>query len=320
MYNYNLLIKGALDIKQTNNEINTYRLSKKQCDFYSESPIFILRAFATAGIRLEFFTYEKKISFEYKATKFYWEHIFFDIYENDVYSDTITEKDNSLSGKVTYNIKHKGKTKITIYLPYTCDIILKNLSFGEIEYLPKENIDYLALGDSITQGMGSKKASFTYPSILADKLNLNFLNQGVGSFYFCADSLDNLNLSPKLITVLYGANDYYLISTNKKSFEQVINEIHLYFEKLAELYPDSKIYVITPIWCGNEEKSKEFNIGYEKLRKCIKKEAELKNFNVIEGLDLIPHNEKFYCDASLVHPNAEGYNLLADNLLKKINI
>ena len=223
MYQWGKLIKGAVRMEETQRGILARRFTEKQLAFYaSVSEISYVRAAGSAGIRMDFITEAPEISFAYETTAFCRDSLYFDIYENGVLCGVAKEPDRNAKGSVMYKKHAQGKARITICFPYTCDIALTDVCLGEVEYIPDEKINYLALGDSITQGMDAKNASFHYPAILSRHFGWNYVNHGVGGFYFDPDSLDKeLPFRPDVITVAYGTNDCHLINVGERTYESV---------------------------------------------------------------------------------------------------
>lgn len=319
MYQWGKLLKGAVWIEETQTGILARRFTEKQLAFYaSVSQASYVRAAGCAGIRMDFITETPEISFAYETTAFCRDSLYFDIYENGVLCGVAKEPDKSPSGRVVYRKHTPGKTRITVYFPYTCDIALQDVSLGEIEYVPDEKINYLALGDSITQGMDAKNSSFHYPAILARYFGWNYLNHGVGGFYFDPDSLDaELPFKPDIITVAYGTNDYHLISVGEKTYEGVKKSVRAFFDKLIALYPQACIYVITPIWRAAEYENADIASGMQRIRSFLKKEATSRGWNVIDGEKLVSHDSGFFGD-KVLHPNEIGFMEYAMHMIPQI--
>ncbi|MBU5451488.1 SGNH/GDSL hydrolase family protein [Acetivibrio sp. MSJd-27] len=319
MYQWGKLLKGAVWIEETQTGILARRFTKKQLAFYaSVSQASYVRAAGCAGIRMDFITEAPEISFAYETTAFCRDSLYLDIYENGVLCGVIKEPDKSPNGRVSYQKHASGKTRITIYFPYTCDVALQDVSLGEIEYVPDEKTNYLALGDSITQGMDAKNPSFHYPAVLARYFGWNYLNHGVGGFYFDPDSLDaELPFKPDVITVAYGANDCHLISVGEKTYEGVKKSAKAFLDKLIALYSQACVYVITPIWRAAEYENADIASGMQRIRSFIKKEAASRGLNVIDGEKLVSHDSGFFGD-KVLHPNEIGFMEYAMHMIPQI--
>ena len=67
---------------------------------------------------------------------------------------------------------------------------------------------WLALGDSITQGMVAIRPSGIYPSLISERFGLGLINAGVGGIRFDSDEIDYIGFEPDIITVALGCNDW----------------------------------------------------------------------------------------------------------------
>ncbi len=273
-----------------------------------------LRAINNAGITMSFYTDAESISFDFKIKAYSRERVVFDVYEDDVFTKTYRWEECHDEDTILYQRTKQEKSKITIYLPYMCDAVISNLHLGDYTPVDKSGCKkYLALGDSITQGMLSELTSITYTSILEREWDAQLLNHGVGGYVYNADSLDeNLAFDPDIVTVAYGTNDY----TRIESINTIEENVHAYYKKLKAIYPDKEIYIITPIWRGNLD-SEEAIQKMRQIRKVITRKAEEYGFAVINGTKLVPHVYEAYIDKGL-HPNAFGFEEMAKNIMKAI--
>ena len=64
------------------------------------------------------------------------------------------------------------------------------------------------------------------------------------------------------------------------------------------------------MWDGNDNNFKKAE------RVCLKKVYKEYSDHIIDGLDMIPHNEKYFSDE--VHPNDDGFKFYAENMEKEI--
>ncbi|GMO40217.1 MAG: hypothetical protein Ta2B_20070 [Termitinemataceae bacterium] len=221
------------------------------------------------------------------------------------------------------------KCEVKIYFPAIFETRIKDLKInGIVEKIePKENI--LCLGDSITQGFIAGSPSANYAARLSAALNVNAYNQGVGGYVYNAKSLNGLEAFcaqfglPKFITVAYGTNDwYYMIAA-----DTLQRNIADYFMRLTKIFPITPIYVISPIWRGDSELNPLLpastnllrgKIPFSDVAQIIKNEAKhYPSITTIDGMNLLPHDFKYFSDVYL-HPNAEGFAIMADNLLESL--
>ena len=233
-----------------------------------------------------------------------------DIVVNSIHMKTIKAKNGKLRIKIK-NPNHETK-EVRIYFPTIEGISVKDITIlGEVSQLP-ERKRMLCLGDSITQGMISGGPSLNYVALLADYLQMDALNQGVGGYHFCKDSLNGLEKleQPNLITVAYGTNDW----AAKPDITTIANDIEDYFAKLYGLFSQVMIFVITPIWRADYEDPVPCQEPIEKIAQIIHEVCKkYSNIYVIDGETLIDHDESRFADCFL-HPNSTGFAQMARKL------
>ncbi|MDR0878588.1 MAG: SGNH/GDSL hydrolase family protein [Treponema sp.] len=216
------------------------------------------------------------------------------------------------------NPSHK-KCEVKIFFPVIFDMYIKDLEInGVVERLQtKEHI--LCLGDSITQGFSAGNPSRNYVALLADKLNVDVINQGIGGYVYRSESLTGLENfkkqfgEPKFITVAYGTNDWYYKIPEKEFRENAAD----YYKHLTGIFPSTPIYIITPIWRGDTELDLQGKMPFENIANIIEQEASaFPSIKIIDGMKLVPHDFKYFSDVYL-HPNAEAFSIMTNNLIKQ---
>ena len=173
---------------------------------------------------------------------------------------------------------------------------------------------WLALGDSITQGMVAIHPSGTYPSLISEQLDLELINAGVGGIRFASGELDYIGIEPDIITVALGCNDW---GVPKEELEASVSD---YLECLLSLYKCRNIHFILPIWRSDAEQVNA-DMTFIQHREIIRKVASRYPFiNIVDGYALLPCDEYYYGDPTgKVHPNDEGFLRYAMALMKYIN-
>ena len=104
----------------------------------------------------------------------------------------------------------KGEKTVVIYFPWEACFELANVQIDEGAsltglYRPRK---LLCFGDSITQGVYSNHPSLSYACRLADLLDADLTNKGIGGdMVFPELVCEREANTPDLITVAYGTND-----------------------------------------------------------------------------------------------------------------
>ena len=309
------IFKNCLYVERINDRYVPVRFTASQMKAFEKEEQYFIRANSCAGVSMDFVTDKDEISFEYEADCYSRPKAIFDVYEDDVLIETIAISGEIQNGKISYKRRMPGlKSRVTIYLPYSVRLCLFNIDIGNYELLPNEGkLRYLAIGDSITQGIESTRASITYPTLVARHFDAVLLNQGVGGYKHLEESLDkDLPYKPDFVTIAYGTNDFkHIFETNV--IEKNITE---YYKKLEGMF-SCPVNILTPTWrqdAYEDDIKKHKFLHVSEIIRCM---ASKYNYNLIDGLKLVPHNKEYYYDAYL-HPNAKGFLCLALNLIKHI--
>lgn len=324
------------------------RFTPSQMEVYSDDVIFCLMSRCSTGVYLLFQTTGNKISMvckktsvldilptvlkelgisklvemgkelkdniqQYGKARIYIEDSF------DVFVDGVkVAQPKPKSGKIRINFSNPEQKPVIvkIYFPIFAEIGIKEIQCnGETKAVESAKEKMYCFGDSITQGFVAGSPSCSYTARLADALNLDALNQGIGGYYFMAESLAGLETlpKPKLITVAYGTNDW----TTMPNIETIRVNVRDYFKRLCELFINIPIIVITPIWRGNMDVLQPSG-SLEDVTKVIEDETSgYKNITIIDGQEISSHKTEDYADGWL-HPNKEGFAVMAKGIIEKI--
>ena len=171
----------------------------------------------------------------------------------------------------------------------------------------------LALGDSITQGYDAQRPSSRYTARLAEMLDAEEINKGIGGEIFFPELAKTREAStPDYITVAYGTNDWS--KTEEADFPE---RCRAFYEALSRNYPDAKTFAITPIWRKDCTEATAFG-SFENVEENIRNIVEnFENITCVCGYVFVPQDEKYFADLRL-HPNDAGFTHYADALYRKM--
>ncbi len=205
------------------------------------------------------------------------------------------------------------KSRVRIMLPLFAAVCIKSIEVEDnCEIVPhKHSLRWLAIGDSITHGAGASLPSLNYPSRIANKYEVEVINQG-NSGYVTDERIINRidDWEPDIVTSAYGVND-----VGRKTLEQQETELHDYCEKLKREFPKSKIYIISPIWGETLFGVTPYSHKREGVYKIYEGIKGISGVFVVDGLKLVPHNKKYFLPDGN-HPNDMGYRYYASRLGK----
>lgn len=327
--------KGA-DRVEDNGRICFHRFTKAQEELYlREKPWHYYEVFYTAGVRLQFKTDSRELYIRLFPSRRIEER-----QENmkDCVSRSYFSLDVAVDGEYLGsldNFSHapipeeyteaafvtkvyekrfslgEGEKEVCIYLPWSADAQLEEVSVDDGSYLcPVETSrKLLVFGDSITQGYDALHPSRHHIVRLTDALGAQTRNKALGgSIFYPGIAACKEDFEPDTILVACGTNDWS--ATKKEEFDA---NCEGFFQNLRRSYPNAKIVAITPLWRANYADTTAcgaFSYIEEKIFAVAQK---VPNVIAVRGFDLIPHEPALFGDGRL-HPNDEGFGYYFENL------
>lgn len=316
------IVNGAVRVEEADGKISFFRFTEAQEAMYLRTnKDFWRKTFATAGVSLEFVTSSKRLTLDVTASPATSRTYFnFDIYVNGerrfvLGSETRNAPDGihmSLRGEYELG---EGEKKVKIYFPWTAKAKLNALELDDgASIAPVEHSRRLLIfGDSITHGYDAAEPSRSYAAQLVDALDARAINKGIGGEVFnpLLSALPD-EFSPDVVTVAYGTNDW-----SHRPLEEFLRDSEAFFANLWRLYPNSKIFALTPVWRGDIEKKTPMG-EFSTVTKQLKRIADaIPTVTVIDCLDFIPHDALMY-GPDVLHPNFLGFSFYADGVIEAI--
>jgi len=296
---------GAIFIDATDEGYSFRRFTSEQKEAFGATfPMWAVRSDYTSGIRIDFHTDADTVSVEVAAKGRY------EVLVDDlcVYFETLN------CGESFQVCLEKGDHRVTIVLPHLevgkiRSIVLEGETYAKPHVYGKKVAFY---GDSITQGSTSVKSSQSYTWLLTRHFDFHSVNFGVGGIRFQPETLDYMGYDPDIVIVSLGTNNY----GSNRPLELLETNCPAYFERIRQIYPNSKLFCITPIWRADGDVIK--NAGtIHSVRAYIAQQALEYGFTVIDGFTLVPHRTEYFDDKRL-HPNDLGFALYTQNLIKAL--
>ncbi len=300
------LIHGACNVKEIDGYLAPYRFTDAQIEYFTFNEFYYDRTKFGASVSIEFITDATAISFSYCAKNIA-THDSIDVcVDGKLFS--VTPTDSILpKGRLEFSLPAGNKT-VAVYLSVDAEFHIKEFSIeGKWRSAIKSRPRVLFLGDSITQGYGSKIGSQTFASLTARTLGWEILNQGLGGYYHDKNVIADLApYRPDKIVVAMGTNDLLRANANEL--------ISSFYETLRARYPETPILTVTPLWRGDDPHRLPI---LEAQRSFIYETcARYNGITVVNGYELVPHISGCFLDD--LHPNAWGMELYAARLTAKI--
>lgn len=209
---------------------------------------------------------------------------------------------------------------------YCPTLIVNGLDFEKVKtykkmYCKYTNKSYMAMGDSITQGVAPY-----YVSVCGQILGCNYIvnegNGGTSMTDLATTLLGKKNYAGfDLITIAHGVNGAQPlgeIAPHGSEFDKdtFIGATQYVIETIQQNSPNTEIVIITPIASGNESKVCSENEG---RRKALHDIADDYGLYCVSGTEIISDQNKFqWLSADLLHPSPAGqehYGIELANIL-----
>lgn len=309
------IILGAVSIEADENAVSFKRMKPEQkAAFIAEDEGFALKTDATAGVRFDFYTNSKHISFKYEMLCGSSRNFgFFDVLVNGtLYMHTgTTDVANNKYGEL--NIELNGQNnKVQIFFPNLANgrVLDFTLDDGATVTPCKPETKILFFGDSITQGYDALFSSCSYANRLGINFNAEVVNQAIGGATFNKNVVAK-TIVPSFIVIGYGTNDW-----SHKGEKESLLDADEFYKAVRTCYPDTPAFSVLPIWRADTAKETKAGNFYA-WRKLLSETAAKHNIVAVESIDFVPHDTVLFSDAYL-HPNDQGFYLYAAHLTEKL--
>jgi lysophospholipase L1-like esterase len=209
------------------------------------------------------------------------------------------------------------RRRFEIWLPHCAELGIRRLTLDDgagPEALPAPaGGAWLALGDSITQGMTATRPALTWAARVARELDLDLINLGVGGAKYDARVGPAAGaISARLATVAFGANDSFQQADPAEVERQAAGLI----AGLRARGPELRIAVITPVPCFETDGAPASG-QLDPYRAAARRAAAgREHVWVLEGPELMPAEPGLFIDG--VHPNDAGMAAYARNLVPRL--
>ena len=180
----------------------------------------------------------------------------------------------------------------------------KNMSI--VNY-PNEGGNIICFGDSLTRGQSAGKGN-EYPAVLAGMVKRHVINAGVDG-HTTGNGLsridrDVLAKDPYMVIIEFGANDVF----QDKPEDITMLNMELIVEKVQTAGAISVIYNI-----GDGGGDAKYDIYSRQMKELARETGSVYIGNLLKGIRNKPE-----LTTDQIHPNAEGYKIVADRVYRGI--
>jgi len=293
------------------------RFTQEQLDYYTHrSDGDFVRSHSPAGIYLECITDAQEISFSYRiytAKGIYRSSSGIDIWEDDVFAENIPLiVSHSEWQQVRYRRRQKEASRIRIWFPNGVVFLPKAFSLGNAIPTSKRSRQILFYGDSHTESAYIPTPSLSWFRYIAEYLDAEYLNRGIGSMVFEADSLPATpDVSLNSVFIEFGGNDVGKTPDNTVA----LNNAADWITRMCQLYPTAEKYCILPnFYCPGNQSDDTFWKRLHDFCSQLKNYCSARRIHCISGSTLLPALPNLF-EEDRVHFNTAGSAIVAANLI-----
>ncbi len=213
----------------------------------------------------------------------------------------------------------KDSSEWEVYLPHFSGVKFLGLELSEgytLLALPKEEKPlYIAVGNSITHGVGQTGTVDTYPYQVANSLGFNYINLATGGSEVSIETLRNFeDVSPRLITILWGYND---VTYEADSLQGVMPIYDFLVSSLCTKFPQADIVCISQTFTTTVVGKVNPDNRIDSLRSWTKETVERlqKKYDNLFLLDGLKYASSENDLKDRVHLNEQGAQKLAEGIV-----
>ncbi|KRE49860.1 SGNH/GDSL hydrolase family protein [Paenibacillus sp. Soil724D2] len=313
--------RGAVSIETSDIGLRPWRLPHDQLSLFASK--LVEKAGETAGVRVAFISDSTSVELHVARTD---KDIRFDLVIEDELVDTKT----LLAGEeICLFTKLPGSMKrVDIYLSQEAAVIVKALKVDDrasAAPFPDNQPRWVAYGSSITQCSSAESPALTWPAIVARSKGWDLTCMGFAGQCHLEPMVARVirDLPADVISLCLGINVMGGNSLNIRTFRSAIIGL---ISIIREKHRNTPLFLFSPIYCPHRETNENLvGMTLVTMRKEMQEAVNIlisygeSNMTYVDGLDIF--GEAFIDKLpDHLHPNAEGYRIIANHILGKLNI
>jgi len=309
---------GAISTEVTDNWVMPWRIRHDERALYAEE--LVARAAMPAGVRLAFQSNTSSIGGALNSA------------EERGPIDLVI--DGNLVGTVdtlnetSFRFENLGSEpkNIELWLPQRDEFKLSDLMLDDDAELSSAagttNPKWITYGSSITHCATADSPTQTWPAIVARTRGYDLTCLGYGGQCHLDPMVARMirDREADLISLCVGIN-IHSGSLNQRTFGPGILG---FVQIVREKHPTTPIALISPIYCSDREDTpnvvgftlKQMRVEVKKTAKILRNNGD-ENITYVDGLNIFDSDNAHLLPDGL-HPNNEGYAIMAQNVLKRL--
>lgn len=307
---------GHISLESNGSSVKPWRIHHDDLPLYDSE--LSIRAAMPAGVRLSFNTDSSFVELQCDPAN---ERSNVDLVIDDSLVDS-QPSDGATS--VRFENLDQGTNTLEFWLPQFEQFNLRGISIsdGAVISTPiaTDSKKWITYGSSITQARLADSPTKTWPAIVARTRGYDLTCLGFGGQCHLDPMIARIirDREADLISMCLGINIYGAASLNQRTFYPGILG---FVQIVREKHPTTPIVLISPIYSpGRETTPNEVGFTLEQMRNEVERAVDTlrshgdANVSYINGLDVFNSDSAHLLPDDL-HPNNEGYSLMANNLL-----
>ncbi|CAN7659490.1 SGNH/GDSL hydrolase family protein [Paenibacillus sp. LjRoot56] len=316
----NAWFRGAVSIETNEAGIRPWRLPHDQLRLFASK--VVEKAGEAAGVRLAFLTDSTSVELHVASTE---QDRQFDIVMEDEFIGTKT----LLAGEgiCLFTNLPGSRKRIELYLPLNAAVTVKSLKIdvgATAVPAPSNEPRWVTYGSSITQCTTAESPAQTWPAIVARHKSWDLTCLGFAGQCHLEPMVARVirDLPADIISLCLGINVMGGNTLNIRTFRSaIIGMVAIIREK----HPCTPLYLFSPIYCPHRERDENVvGMTLVTMREEIKEAVNIltsygdSNLTYVDGLDIMGEAFVNHLPDQL-HPNAEGYKIMANHVLGILN-
>jgi len=313
--------QGSISLEITDEWVMPWRIPYLEKDLFPPDDGLPLRASMAAGVRISFRSNTTSLAGAFIPCP--------ETPKLDLYCDGKPAGSLELGGKHAFEfngLPHEEKL-IELWLPQLYEFRLKSLEVDDgatLQPFKDDHPKWITYGSSISHCGAAESPSQTWPAIVARERGLNLTCLGFGGQCHLDPMIARMirDLPADFISIKSGINVYGANSLGPRAFKPALIGT---VKTIREKHPETPIALISSIFSPERETTpnaagftlQQMRDEVEDAVRRLRKTGD-RNVHYFNGLDLLGPDLVHRMPNDGVHPDAEGYKLIARNFLEKI--
>jgi len=313
------IAQGCCDVREEDRGVVFDRMNAPLRELYSATEGWTTCRRSPAGVRLRFRSDTSRVAVSLRYGRSECPSYCVDLFVDDdpVRSAGPEGEAEQWSGEV-YAVGTRGERTFDLWMPHVTETWLEWLEVDDdasVTSVAREEVTWLAVGDSITQGMVATSPARSYVAIAARSLGVGVHNVGVGGTKMLPELGRGAgSLHWTFATVAIGVIDW----AQSRRIEPFAAHTTEMLGGLMAEREDLPVCLVTPLPVFDRAEENEHGLTVEDYRRALRRaSAGFANVTVIEGTSLGMDSRECFVDG--VHPNDHGMRVLGSALAQRLS-